>query len=118
MGKRPMRVVNICIGLGFMASALAGCAGNPPPDDAADTDGSTSMSAPTDTSDPRAVDAQSEEQWAYSVGVQNYVFGLPLTIFERERSLRLDPVALEKAKQYRPGGADQPDRPHENPCHR
>jgi hypothetical protein len=52
------------------------------------------MNAPVDTSDPRAVDAQSEEQWAYSVGIQNYVFGLPLTIFERERALRLDPAAL------------------------
>ena len=40
----------------------------------------------------RGLDADAEEQWAYSVGLQNYVFGLPLTIFERERKLRLDPV--------------------------
>ena len=60
------------------------------------------MSAAPEGSDTRAVDAQSEEQWAYSVGVQNYVFGLPLTIFERERSLRLDPAALEKAKKFAP----------------
>lgn len=52
--------------------------------------------------DIRKVDAQSEQQWAYSVGVQNYVFGLPLVIFERERSLRLNPVALEKAKKIAP----------------
>ena len=50
----------------------------------------------------RNMDAQSEEQWMYSVGVQNYVFGLPLLIFERERKLRLDPVALEKAKKFAP----------------
>ncbi len=50
----------------------------------------------------RKLDAQSEEEWAYSVGIQNYVFGLPLVIFERERSLRLDPVALEKAKKFAP----------------
>lgn len=52
--------------------------------------------------DTRAVDATCEEQWAYSVGIQNYVFGLPLMILERERILRLDPVALEKAKKYAP----------------
>jgi hypothetical protein len=52
--------------------------------------------------DIRKLDAQSEEQWAYSVGVQNYVFGLPLTTFERERKVRLDPVALEKAKKFAP----------------
>ena len=50
----------------------------------------------------RKIDAQSEENWAYSVGVQNYVFGLSLVIFERERKLRLDPVALEKAKKFAP----------------
>ena len=57
--------------------------------------------APQDTN-IRKLDAQSEEDWAYSVGIQNYVFGLPLVIFERERSLRLDPVALEKAKKFAP----------------
>lgn len=54
------------------------------------------------SSDTRAADAKAEEDWAYSVGIQNYVFGLPLTISERERALRLDPVALEKAKAYAP----------------
>ncbi len=52
--------------------------------------------------DIRTLDAASEEEWAYSVGIQNYVFGLPLTIFERERKLRLDPVALEAAKKVAP----------------
>jgi hypothetical protein len=50
----------------------------------------------------RKRDAQSEENWAYSAGAQNYVFGLPLVIFERERSLRLDPVKLERAKKTAP----------------
>lgn len=47
-------------------------------------------------------DARSEEAWAYSVGIQNYVFGLPLVIFDRERQIRLDPVVLEKAKKVAP----------------
>ena len=50
----------------------------------------------------RNQDAASEEEWANSVGIQNYVFGLPLTIFERERKLRLDPAAVEKAKKFAP----------------
>ncbi len=50
----------------------------------------------------RKRDAVSEEGWLYSVGVQNYVFGLPLVIFERERKLRLDPAAVEKAKVFAP----------------
>lgn len=54
------------------------------------------------TLDVRQVDAQSEEAWAYSVGVQNYVYSLPLTILERERKVRLDPIALEKAKKFAP----------------
>ncbi len=82
---------------------LLGCAMSPSHHgDGAAENGSVTMSAPLESSNARAVDAQSEEQWAYSVGIQNYVFGLPLTIFERERSLRLDPAALEKAKKYAP----------------
>lgn len=56
----------------------------------------------TKDADIRKTDARSEQQWAYSVGVQNYVFGLPLVIFERERALRLNPAALEKAKKIAP----------------
>ena len=100
--QRRSRFVAVCLGLGFVATALAGCGKNQTQHGDAATNGSITMSTAIDTSDPRAVDAQSEERWAYSVGVQNYVFGLPLTIFERERSLRLDPVALEKAKRYAP----------------
>ncbi len=50
----------------------------------------------------RKTDAESEEQWMYSVGIQNYVFGLPLVIFERERALRQNPAALEKTKKFAP----------------
>src|SRR5271157_4034847 len=50
----------------------------------------------------RRTDAKSEEEWNYSVGVQNYVFTLPLTMLERERKVRLNPAALEKAKKFAP----------------
>jgi hypothetical protein len=50
----------------------------------------------------RRADAEAERKWAYSVGVQNYVFGLPLLILERERKIRLDPAMLEKAKKVAP----------------
>jgi hypothetical protein len=50
-------------------------------------------SEPNSVGDIRKLDAQSEEEWYYSVGIQNYVFTLPLTILERERKLRLNPVA-------------------------
>lgn len=52
--------------------------------------------------DIREADARSEEEWYYGVGLQNYVFGLPLTILERERKIRLDPTALEQAKRFAP----------------
>ena len=57
---------------------------------------------PSQSDDIRARDAQSEEEWYYSVGIQNYVFALPLSILERERKVRLNPVALEKAKKFAP----------------
>ena len=41
----------------------------------------------------RKADAQAEEEWYTSVGIQNYVFTLPLTMLERERKVRLSPVA-------------------------
>ena len=50
----------------------------------------------------RKSDAQAEEEWYYSVGTQNYVYTLPLTMLERERKVRLNPVALEKAKKFAP----------------
>lgn len=50
----------------------------------------------------RQQDAHSEAEWYYSVGIQNYVFALPLMIMERERKIRLDPVALEQAKKVAP----------------
>jgi hypothetical protein len=59
--------------------------------------------APTRTdTNVQNTDAASKEEWSYSVGIQAYVFGLPLLIAERERKLRLDPVALEKARRFAP----------------
>jgi len=52
--------------------------------------------------DLQNIDAAAKEEWSYSAGIQAYVFGLPLTIFERERKLRLDPAAVEKAKRFAP----------------
>ena len=43
-----------------------------------------------------------EEEFAYSMGVQAYVFGVPLTIYERERRIRLDPDLLEAQKPFAP----------------
>lgn len=50
----------------------------------------------------RALDAQAEESWAYSVGVQTYIFGRPLAVFERERRLRLIPAVIERVKDFAP----------------
>jgi hypothetical protein len=50
----------------------------------------------------RAADAKAEREWMTSAGLQNYVFGLPLLILERERAIRLDPAALEKARKVAP----------------
>lgn len=38
----------------------------------------------------RSRDDNAKENWAYSLGVQAYIYGLPLKVFERERSLRLN----------------------------
>ena len=35
-----------------------------------------------------------EEQFAYSMGIQAYIYCLPLTILERERRIRLDPAQI------------------------
>lgn len=35
-----------------------------------------------------------EEEFAYSMGIQAYIYCLPLTIYERERRLRLDPELM------------------------
>lgn len=86
---------------GALALSLASCAGGRDQLDAAEPTSATTA-AGADNADTRAADAKAEEDWAYSVGVQNYVFGLPLTIFEREFALRLDPVAVERAKKYAP----------------
>ncbi|MEN4397637.1 DUF1254 domain-containing protein [Mycolicibacterium senegalense] len=98
---RRMRRIAMWLAPAMLAATLVGCGPNPPGDNDTGKDADVGPS-PTTAADSAAADAQSEEQWAYSVGIQNYVFGVPLTIFERERSLRLDPAALEKAKHYAP----------------
>lgn len=97
----PVRLIRlVAVGVAaLMVIVMAGCTGS---QRSHETNGGGSMGAPGDNADTRAADAQAEEQWAYSVGIQNYVFGLPVTILERERALRLDPAALEKAKKYAP----------------
>ncbi|MNK75722.1 hypothetical protein D3C87_952670 [compost metagenome] len=62
---------------------------------------STLVAAPK-KSTTQEMDNKSQEEWAYSVGIQNYIFGLPLTIFERERKLRMDPAQVAKARAYAP----------------
>lgn len=42
------------------------------------------------------------EEWAYSMGIQAYTFGLPLTIMERERKIRLDPDKIAAQKGIAP----------------
>ena len=42
----------------------------------------------------RARDNISKENWAYSLGIQAYIYGLPLKLFERERRLRLNQKKL------------------------
>lgn len=62
----------------------------------------------------RARDARSEEEWYYSVGIQNYVFTLPLTMLERERKIRLKSGCTGKGKEICAGCAHQSNRPHED----
>lgn len=60
--------------------------------------------APTKGSDQallameKAADDEARETWAYSTGIQAYIFGLPLVVFEREFALRTD---LEKIARIR-----------------
>jgi hypothetical protein len=69
---------------------------------AAYADDKTSQTPSPSAEEIRQADAKSEEEWYYSVGLQNYVFTLPLTMLERERKVRLNPAALEKAKKFAP----------------
>ncbi len=49
-----------------------------------------------------AADELARESWAYSVGLQAYVFGLPLVIFEREYALRTDRERIERIQDKCP----------------
>ena len=55
----------------------------------------------------RQADAKSEEEWFYSVGIQNYVFTLPLTMLERERKVRLNSDGAGESQEVRASRADQ-----------
>ena len=49
-----------------------------------------------------AQDDAAREEWAYSLGVQAYVFGLPLVVFERESALRTDAAKIARVKHKCP----------------
>jgi len=52
----------------------------------------------------KARDNVGKENWAYSLGIQAYIYGLPLKVFDRERRLRLNQkkLAYVMAKQICP----------------
>jgi len=47
-------------------------------------------------------DAAAREEWAYSVGLQAYVFGLPLAVFEREYTKRTDAEKIARIRHLCP----------------
>lgn len=49
-----------------------------------------------------AQDDAAREEWAYSLGVQAYVFGLPLVIYERESALRVNAEKIARIKHMCP----------------
>lgn len=49
-----------------------------------------------------AQDDAAREEWAYSLGIQAYVFGLPLVVYEREYALRTNAAMIEKIKHQCP----------------
>ena len=49
-----------------------------------------------------AQDDAAREEWAYSLGVQAYVFGLPLVVFERESALRANAEKIARIRHICP----------------
>lgn len=49
-----------------------------------------------------AADEAALEEWAYSLGLQAYVFGLPLIVHEREYALRTDAAKIERIRDKCP----------------
>lgn len=49
-----------------------------------------------------AQDDAAREEWAYSLGLQAYVFGLPLVVYDREWSLRTRPGVIERIRHKCP----------------
>ncbi|MBB6521762.1 DUF1254 domain-containing protein [Pseudoteredinibacter isoporae] len=47
-------------------------------------------------------DEAAKENWAYSTGIQAYVFGLPMTIFDREYRIRTNPKLLARVRHLCP----------------
>ena len=49
-----------------------------------------------------SLDDAAREEWAYSLGIQAYVFGLPLVVFERESALRIDAQKISRIRDICP----------------
>jgi hypothetical protein len=49
-----------------------------------------------------AQDEAAREGWAYALGLQAYVFGLPLVVYDREYTLRTQPAVIERIKHKCP----------------
>jgi len=49
-----------------------------------------------------AQDDAAREEWAYSLGLQAYVFGLPVVVFEREYALRTDAAKIARVQHKCP----------------
>lgn len=47
-------------------------------------------------------DDAAREEWAYALGMQAYVFGLPLVVYDREYSLRTRPAVIDRIKHKCP----------------
>lgn len=62
----------------------------------------TSPPALLDSDNIKQQDDIAKENWAYSVGIQAYVFALPLAIFDREYRLRTNPDTLARVRQLCP----------------
>lgn len=49
-----------------------------------------------------ARDDAAREEWAYALGLQAYVFGLPLVVYDREYGLRTRPAVIERIRHKCP----------------
>lgn len=79
-------------------------------------EGELKMIKPDSSEEIRKADAQSEEEWYYSVGVQNYVFALPLHHAGAGAKDKAKSRRAGKSKEVCAGRAHQSNRPHEDAC--